>query len=156
MNKFQWNLNRNAHIFIQDNAFESVVWEMEAVLSRPQCVKLLHHKQWHGWHLRHSRIWHPVPEWPGLQPERQKPLSLVQISDVLAQLHWKSQLKPNQPSAHSGRRKDKYNENLCKQMSCTMHPKSYGQCLCFLYFVLLLWMGDYFITPYCSGFLLMH
>ena len=38
-NKFQWNLNRNSYIFIQENAFENVVWEMAAILSRPQCVK---------------------------------------------------------------------------------------------------------------------
>ena len=37
-NKFQWNLNRNLNIFIQENAFENVVWKMAAMLSRPQCV----------------------------------------------------------------------------------------------------------------------
>ena len=35
------NLNRNSYIFIQENAFENVVWEMVAILSRPQCVKSL-------------------------------------------------------------------------------------------------------------------
>ena len=39
MNKFQWNFNQNFNIFIQENAFESVVCEMAAMLSRPQCVK---------------------------------------------------------------------------------------------------------------------
>ena len=38
-NKLQWNLNRNTNIFIQENAFESVVCQMAAILSRPQCVK---------------------------------------------------------------------------------------------------------------------
>ena len=38
MNKLQWNLNRNSNIFIQENAFESVFWEMAAMLSQPQCV----------------------------------------------------------------------------------------------------------------------
>ena len=38
-NKLQWNLKRNPYIFIQENAFESVVWKMSAILSRPQCVK---------------------------------------------------------------------------------------------------------------------
>ena len=38
-NKLQWNLNRNSHIFIQENAFESVVCEIASILSRPQCVK---------------------------------------------------------------------------------------------------------------------
>ena len=32
------NFNRNSNIFIQENAFESVVCEMAAMLSRPQCV----------------------------------------------------------------------------------------------------------------------
>ena len=37
-NKFQWNVNRNSYIFIQENPFEKVVWKMAAILSRPQCV----------------------------------------------------------------------------------------------------------------------
>ena len=39
-NKLQWNSNRNSKIFIQENAFESVVCERVAIFSRPQCVKL--------------------------------------------------------------------------------------------------------------------
>ena len=35
-----WNFNRKSNIFIQENAFESVVWEMAAILSRPQCVNI--------------------------------------------------------------------------------------------------------------------
>ena len=38
-NKLQWNLNCNLYIFIQENAFENVIWKMAASLSRPQCVK---------------------------------------------------------------------------------------------------------------------
>ena len=38
--KFWWNLNRNLHIFIQENAFENVVWKMAAILSRPQSQSL--------------------------------------------------------------------------------------------------------------------
>ena len=30
-NKLQWNLNRNSYIFIQENAFENVVWKMAAI-----------------------------------------------------------------------------------------------------------------------------
>ena len=30
--------NRNLNIFIQENAFEYVVWKMAVVLSLPQCV----------------------------------------------------------------------------------------------------------------------
>ena len=36
---FQWNLNHNATIFIDENARENVVCEMASILSRPQCVK---------------------------------------------------------------------------------------------------------------------
>ena len=38
-NKFQWNLNRNMLIFIQDNAFENVFCWVEAILLRLQYVK---------------------------------------------------------------------------------------------------------------------
>ena len=37
-NELQWNLNRSSNNFIQENAFESVVCEMAAILSWPQCV----------------------------------------------------------------------------------------------------------------------
>ena len=40
-NKLQWNFNRNSHIFIQENTFETVVCGMAAILSRPHCVKKL-------------------------------------------------------------------------------------------------------------------
>ena len=39
-NTLQWNFNRNSNIFIQENAFESVVCERAAILSRPQCVDI--------------------------------------------------------------------------------------------------------------------
>ena len=38
MNKFQWNCNRNSNFFIHENAFENVVCEMIAILSRLQSV----------------------------------------------------------------------------------------------------------------------
>ena len=38
-NKLQWNRKRNSYTFIQENAFEDVVWKMAAILPRPQCVK---------------------------------------------------------------------------------------------------------------------
>ena len=41
-NKFQWNLIQDLYIFIQDNAFENVVWKMAAKLSQPQCVNTGH------------------------------------------------------------------------------------------------------------------
>ena len=34
---FQWNLNKNSNIFIQENAFENIVCEMTLILSQPQC-----------------------------------------------------------------------------------------------------------------------
>ena len=39
MNKLQWNLKRNSYIFVQEYAFENIVCEMAAILSRPECVK---------------------------------------------------------------------------------------------------------------------
>ena len=40
--------NRNSNIFIQENAFESVVCKTAAILSRPQCVKMVkQHLMWH-------------------------------------------------------------------------------------------------------------
>ena len=37
-NKLQWNFNQNSYIFIQENAFENVIWKTVAILSRPQGV----------------------------------------------------------------------------------------------------------------------
>ena len=39
-NKLQWNLIRNWNIFIQENALQSVVWKMSAILSRTRCVNM--------------------------------------------------------------------------------------------------------------------
>ena len=36
--KLHWNLNRDLYIFVQENAFENVVWKMASTLSRAQCV----------------------------------------------------------------------------------------------------------------------
>ena len=44
-NKLRWNVNQNSYIFIQENAFESGVCEMAAILSRPQCVNTLRLRQ---------------------------------------------------------------------------------------------------------------
>ena len=38
-NKLQWNFNRNSNISFLENALESVVCEIAAILSRSQCVK---------------------------------------------------------------------------------------------------------------------
>ena len=35
---FQQNLKQNSYIFIHENALENLIWEMETILSRPQCV----------------------------------------------------------------------------------------------------------------------
>ena len=39
-NRLQGNFSWNSSIFIQENAFENVVWKMLAILSQPQCVKV--------------------------------------------------------------------------------------------------------------------
>ena len=38
-NEIQWDINRNSNIFMQENAFENVIWKMAAIKSWPQCVK---------------------------------------------------------------------------------------------------------------------
>ena len=38
-NKLQWNLNRKLYIFVQENAFENVVWKKVAIFPLPQCIK---------------------------------------------------------------------------------------------------------------------
>ena len=55
-NKFQWNINRNKYILVQEKAFENVVYEITTVLSRRQCVNSLrpsdaYMRQWtnHHW-----------------------------------------------------------------------------------------------------------
>ena len=40
-NRFQWNLNQNSYIFIQENLFENVVWKMAAILSWTPCINTL-------------------------------------------------------------------------------------------------------------------
>ena len=40
-NKLQWNFNHTWCIFIQENAFENVVWKMAAILALPQYFESL-------------------------------------------------------------------------------------------------------------------
>ena len=40
-NNLQWNSNQNTKVFIHENAFENVVYEMAAILSQPQCVDMV-------------------------------------------------------------------------------------------------------------------
>ena len=65
-NKLQWNFNRNSNIFIQENAFESVVCEEAAILSRPQCVNYAH------WLLAVSKL-SPLPPFPHDSPAMTTP-----------------------------------------------------------------------------------
>ena len=58
-NQLQWNFNQNSNIFIHENGFESVVCEMAAILSRPQCVDTLKPEKWQPyceWHAFHNVI----------------------------------------------------------------------------------------------------
>ena len=38
---FQWNVDRNSNIYIQENPFENVVPKVATILSRPHCVNWL-------------------------------------------------------------------------------------------------------------------
>ena len=40
-NKLQWKIYPSSYTFINENAFDSVVCEISAILSRDQCVELL-------------------------------------------------------------------------------------------------------------------
>ena len=53
-NKLQWNFNNDSDIFKQENAFESVISEMAAIFSWPQCVEVL----WpFGGHVAFGQHW---------------------------------------------------------------------------------------------------
>ena len=64
-NKLQWNLNQNSCIFIQENAFENVVWTIVAILTRLD-VSIIHcylcfaqsnhHNAFHFLMIRHRTI----------------------------------------------------------------------------------------------------
>ena len=41
---FNENFNHNSYIFILENPFETFVWKMAAISSRPQCVKWCSHQ----------------------------------------------------------------------------------------------------------------
>ena len=45
-NKLQWNFNQNSWIFFPENALEYSVWKMAAILSRPQCFKVIMRSKW--------------------------------------------------------------------------------------------------------------
>ena len=47
--KLQWTFYQNSNIFFQENAFENIVFEKAAILSRPQCVNKLKPEKKNGW-----------------------------------------------------------------------------------------------------------
>ena len=75
MNKLQWNFNRNSNIFIQENAFESVISEMAAILSRPHCVKANKHT---SSHLLYGRVYPDIE-----QNTISKPISVLNTFNQL-------------------------------------------------------------------------
>ena len=52
-NMLQWNLNRNSNMFIEEYAFENIIWKMAVILS--QCVK------W--WLVEYSVLNHVLNQW---------------------------------------------------------------------------------------------
>ena len=60
-NKLQWSINQNSNIFIQENAFESVVCETATILSRPQCVKKIGPEQVASHYL--NQCWLNLQHW---------------------------------------------------------------------------------------------
>ena len=75
-NKFQWNFDQNTMIFIQENAFENILYKMAAILSRPQCVNqtipiMATHLSWAKWlkHLTENcNVVYYLPVFPNLNP----------------------------------------------------------------------------------------
>ena len=67
--KLQWNFNRNSNIFIKENTFENVVFEMAAIFARSQCVKLIINSQFHACCLSEDS------QWPGHQQPWCRPSS---------------------------------------------------------------------------------
>ena len=115
--KFQWNFNQNYNIFIQENAFESVIWKTAAILSRPQCVDSLAGRrfEWnfisvffklnlaiHGWGISHEI----ALGWKSLDLADDKS-TLVQVMAWCCQAtsHYLNQCWPRTTSPYG----DKYN-----------------------------------------------
>ena len=67
--KLQWNFNRNSYIFIQENAFKTVVRKMAAILYRPQCVK------WEFKTSHHNQMTRADVKWNISRLVRKEPLS---------------------------------------------------------------------------------
>ena len=101
-NKLKWNINRNSYIFIHENTFQMVVWEMAAILSRPRCVKactVFHTYQEHD-RTHHSyksllQLWKvtPIPAWGSWTPNdwtaKYHPLSNVLLkTDHCVTITW--------------------------------------------------------------------
>ena len=70
-NKFQWNLDNNMKIFIQENAFENGVCKMAAILYQPQCVTAADILATH----QHSLYW-LLMTWLCKEPGHQQPYYL--------------------------------------------------------------------------------
>ena len=66
MGTLQWNRHRNSYIFIQENAFQIVVWKMAAILSWPQCVNSSPPKC----RIHASGNWSSIVSGNGLSPVR--------------------------------------------------------------------------------------
>ena len=87
-NKLQWIFYQNSNIFIQGHAFESVVCEMAAILSRGRWVKAIEaiEPQWH--HMTSLFLVNTVSG-NGLVPDSTKPLSKPMLTNC--------QLYPSRP-----------------------------------------------------------
>ena len=56
--KIQWNISRNLKIFIQENAFENVIWKMAAILFWPHVLNQLSLNFFPGTLLAAMMTWH--------------------------------------------------------------------------------------------------
>ena len=94
LEKIMWNFNPNSYIFIQENAFENVVWKMAAILSQPQRVP---------WSVKNNpseaqqETSHDVMDY---LMHNKRVSTLLQVSGVMLQLD--SPLSSIQISVHAG------------------------------------------------------
>ena len=68
-NKLQWQFNQNTKLFIHENAYENIFYEMAAILSKGQCIVRLG-PECSG---RTRSIPLPLMSWPLVSPGHQRP-----------------------------------------------------------------------------------
>ena len=82
-NKRQWDFNQSTKLFIKQSAYQNIVCEMAALLSRPQCVKCVTTNHIHD---GHATITSYRPE----DAYMHKELALIGLENSLSLVHHKA------------------------------------------------------------------